>query len=51
LSKEFFVMGKKHFSEEQIAFALGQAESGTAVAEILRKLANEAPADERAGNG
>lgn len=31
-------MGKKHFSEEQIAFALRQAESGTAVAEIVRKL-------------
>ena len=31
-------MGKKHFSEEQIAFALRQAESGTAVTEIVRKL-------------
>jgi hypothetical protein len=31
-------MGKKHFTEEQIAFALRQAESGTAVAEIVRKL-------------
>jgi putative transposase len=31
-------MGKKHFSEEQIAFALRQAESGTLVAEIIRKL-------------
>ena len=31
-------MGKKHFSEEQIAFVLRQAESGTAVAEIVRKL-------------
>ena len=31
-------MGKKNFSEEQIAFALRQAESGTAVAEIIRKL-------------
>jgi putative transposase len=31
-------MGKKHFSEEQIAFALRQAESGTSVAEIIRKL-------------
>ena len=31
-------MGKKHFSEERIAFALRQAESGTAVAEIVRKL-------------
>jgi putative transposase len=31
-------MGKKHFIEEQIAFALRQAESGTSVAEIIRKL-------------
>ena len=31
-------MGKKHFSEEQISFALRQAESGTTVAEIVRKL-------------
>lgn len=31
-------MGKKHFTEEQIAFALRQADSGTAVAEISRKL-------------
>ena len=31
-------MGKKNFSEEQIAFALRQAESGTSVAEIIRKL-------------
>jgi len=30
-------MGKKHLSEEQIAFALRQAESGTSVAEIIRK--------------
>ena len=29
-------MGKKHFTEEQIAFALRQAESGTSVAEIIR---------------
>jgi len=31
-------MGKKHVTEEQIAFALRQAESGTSVAEIIRKL-------------
>jgi hypothetical protein len=31
-------MGKKNFTEEQIAFGLGQAESGTSVAEIIRKL-------------
>ena len=30
-------MGKKNFSEEQIAFALRQAESGTSVAEVIRK--------------
>jgi putative transposase len=29
---------KKRFTEEQIAFALRQAEAGTAVAEIVRKL-------------
>ena len=32
-----FSMGKKNFSEEQIAFALRQAESGTSVAEVIRK--------------
>jgi putative transposase len=31
-------MGKKNFSEEQIAFALRQAESGASVAEVIRKL-------------
>ena len=31
-------MGKKQFSEGQIAFALRQAEPGTSVAEIIRKL-------------
>ncbi len=31
-------MGKKHFSEEQIAIALRQAELGTAGTEIVRKL-------------
>lgn len=31
-------MGKKHFTEEQIAFVLRQHEGGTAVAEIIRKL-------------
>ena len=29
-------MGKKHFTEEQIAFALRQAESGTSVARYHR---------------
>ena len=31
-------MGKKNVTEEQIAFALRQAEAGTSVAEIIRKL-------------
>ncbi len=31
-------MPKKRFSEEQIAFALRQAESGTSVVEICRKM-------------
>ena len=31
-------MGKKNFSEEQLAFALGQAESDRSLAEIIRKL-------------
>ena len=31
-------MGKKHFSEEQIAFALRQAQSRTSVAKVIRKL-------------
>ena len=31
-------MKRKRFTEEQIAFALRQAESGTAVVEITRKL-------------
>lgn len=31
-------MKQKRFTEEQIAFALRQAESGTAVTEITRKL-------------
>ena len=31
-------MKRKRFTEEQIAFALRQAESGTAVSEIVRKL-------------
>ena len=38
LRRSIQTMGKKHFSEEQIAFALRQADSGTAVAEIVRKL-------------
>lgn len=31
-------MGRKQSTEEQIAFALRQAESGTPVAEIIRRL-------------
>ena len=33
-------MGKKHFTEEQIAYALRQQEAGTPVAELTRKLGN-----------
>jgi putative transposase len=31
-------MGRKRYTEEQIAFAIRQHESGTAIAEILRKM-------------
>lgn len=31
-------MGKKYFTEEQIAYALRQAEAGAPVAELIRKL-------------
>jgi putative transposase len=31
-------MRKSHYSEEQIAFALRQAEHGTPVAEVIRKM-------------
>jgi Transposase len=31
-------MKRKRFTEEQITFALRQAESGTPVAEVIRKL-------------
>lgn len=31
-------MGKKRYTEEQIAFAICQHESGTAIAEIIRKM-------------
>ena len=31
-------MGRKQYTKEQIAFALRQAESGTPVAEIIRRL-------------
>jgi putative transposase len=33
-----FSVGRKQYTEEQIAFALRQAESGTPVAEIIRRL-------------
>ena len=36
-------MPKKRFTEEQISFALRQAESGTAVVEICRKLGVSEP--------
>jgi putative transposase len=40
-------MKRKRYSEEQIAFALRQAESGTAVAEIGRKLGVSEPSFSR----
>lgn len=36
-------MKKKRYTEEQIAFALRQAESGTSVAEITRKMGVSEP--------
>lgn len=36
-------MKKKRYTEEQIAFALRQAESGTAVTEIVRKMGISEP--------
>ena len=36
-------MKRKRYADEQIAFALRQAESGTAVAEICRKLGVSEP--------
>jgi len=36
-------MKRKRFSEEQIAFALRQAESGTTIEEICRKMGNSEP--------
>lgn len=36
-------MKRKRYSEEQVAFALRQAESGTAVEEICRKLGISEP--------
>ncbi len=36
-------MKKKRYTEEQIAFALRQAESGTAVSEIIRKMGVSEP--------
>ena len=36
-------MKRKRFTEEQIAFALRQAESGTAVEEICRKMGVSEP--------
>jgi putative transposase len=38
LGEEDFGMKKSCFSEEQIAFALRQAESGTPITEITRKM-------------
>jgi putative transposase len=36
-------MKKKRFTEEQIAFALRQSESGTPVAEVIRKMGVSEP--------
>jgi putative transposase len=36
--KEGFAMKKTKFTEEQIAFALKQAETGTRVSEVIRKM-------------
>jgi putative transposase len=36
-------MKRKRFTEEQVAFALRQAEAGTAVEEICRKLGVSEP--------
>ncbi len=38
LSREEFAMKKTKFTEEQIAFALKQAETGTPVQEVIRKM-------------
>jgi len=38
LGREDFVMKKTKFTEEQIAFALKQAETGTPVREVIRKM-------------
>jgi putative transposase len=38
LKEEHFAMKKTKFTEEQIAFALKQAETGTSVQEVTRKM-------------
>jgi len=38
LSREEFAMKKTKFTEQQIAFALKQAETGTPVQEVIRKM-------------
>jgi putative transposase len=37
-TKEESAMRKSHYTEEQIAFALRQAEQGTSVTEVIRKM-------------
>ena len=44
-------MKRKRFTEEQIAFALRQAESGTSVEEICRKMSVSEPTFYRWKNG
>ncbi len=40
-------MGRKRYTEEQIAFAIGQHESGTAITEIVRKMGVSVPTGHR----
>ncbi len=38
VNRRYFAMKKSRFTEEQIAFALRQAETGTKVSEVCRKI-------------
>jgi hypothetical protein len=44
-------MKRKRFTEEQIAFALRQAEAGAPVEEVCRKLGISEPRSDAAGHG